>query len=86
VDLSRFTGTYASNMYNHSDPEAGWRIRPIELKPGPQGGLVFDGQPAFPVGALSFQRDDGLLLTFKEDDQGAIIYMFVNQTVYERIR
>lgn len=84
-DLARFVGTYADNVYNHGDPSRGWRRRPFELASTDDGALLFQGAPAYPVGPLAFQRDDGLLLTFRESDQGKITHLFVNQAVYERL-
>jgi len=46
---------------------------------------MFDGAPARPVGLLAFERDDGLLLTFREDASGEITHLFVRQTVYEKL-
>lgn len=85
VDLSRFTGTYANSMHHHTNPDEGWRRQELELEADEAGRLVFGGEPAFPVGPLAFQRDDGLLITFREDEGGEILYMFVNQTVYEKL-
>ncbi len=34
---------------------------------------------------LVFQRDDGLLLAFRQGPDGAITHLLVNQTVYERL-
>jgi CubicO group peptidase (beta-lactamase class C family) len=81
----RFAGRYANSMYHHGDPTRGWKMQPIELTVDGQGRLIFDGAPAFPVGALTFQREDGVLLTFRENAAGAITHFFVNQTVYERV-
>ena len=85
LDVSRFTGTYANSMHHHTNPEEGWRRQPFELEADAEGRLVFQGEPAFPVGPLAFQREDGLLITFREDERGEIAYMFVNQTVYEKL-
>lgn len=85
LDVSRFTGTYANSMHHHTDPAAGWKRQPLELEADQEGRLVFGGEPAFAVGPLSFQRDDGLLITFSESPEGEIVYMFVNQTVYEKL-
>ena len=84
VDLSRFAGRYANSLYHHSDPDTGWRQRPFELEVKADH-LVFDDAPAYPVGELAFQRDDGVLVTFREDGDGAIEYMFVHQTVFEKL-
>jgi len=81
----RFAGRYANSMYHHGDPTRGWKMQPIELTVDGRGRLTFDGAPAFPVGALTFQREDGVLLTFRENAAGAITHFFVNQTVYERV-
>jgi CubicO group peptidase (beta-lactamase class C family) len=86
ADVSRFAGRYANSMYHHTDPTRGWRIQPFDLTVDAEGRLVFDGAPAFPVGPLTFQRDDGVLLTFRENSRGEITHFFVNQTVYERLR
>jgi CubicO group peptidase (beta-lactamase class C family) len=84
-DLARFTGSYANNVYNHGDPSRGWRRRPFDLEIGEDGALIFEGAPAFAVGPLTFQRDDGLLLTFRENESGGITHLFVNQAVYEKL-
>jgi CubicO group peptidase (beta-lactamase class C family) len=85
IDLERFTGTYANNVYHHGDPTTGWRREPFELEATPDGTLMFDGASAWPVGSLAFQRDDGLLLTFRENVAGEITHLFVRQTVYEKL-
>jgi CubicO group peptidase (beta-lactamase class C family) len=85
VDLARFTGTYANNVYHHGDPTTGWRREPFDLEATGDGALMFDGAPARPVGLLAFERDDGLLLTFREDASGEITHLFVRQTVYEKL-
>ena len=85
MSLTRFVGRYANNMYHHTDPTRGWRINPIELKADADGRLVFAGAPAFPVGPLAFQRDDGVLLSFVEEN-GEIVRFVVNQMVYERLK
>lgn len=85
VDVSRFTGTYANSMHHHTNPDEGWERQEFELEADDEGRLVFRGEPAHPVGPLAFQREDGLLITFREDERGRIVYMFVNQTVYERL-
>jgi CubicO group peptidase (beta-lactamase class C family) len=85
VDLSRFTGTYANNVYHHADPESGWTRHPFQLEATDDGALLFDGKPARPVGPLTFQRDDGLLLSFRENDHGRITHLFVKQAVYEKL-
>lgn len=85
IDLSRFTGTYANNMYHHGDPDTGWKRRPFELEATDEGALMFDGAPAWPVGPLTFQREDGLLLSFRENDEGEIAYLFVKQAAYEKL-
>lgn len=85
VDLSRFTGTYANSMYHHTNPDEGWRRQPFELGTDGGGHLLFGGEPAYRVGPLAFQRDDGLLITFREGERGHIVYMFVNQSVFEKL-
>lgn len=85
VDPVRFTGTYANNVYHHGDPTTGWRRKSFDLEATGDGGLMFDGAPARPVGLLAFERDDGLLLTFREDASGEITHLFVRQTVYEKL-
>ena len=84
INLSRFVGSYANSMYNHGDPSRGWRRRPFDLKQK-DGALVFQGAPAFAVGPLTFQREDGLLLSFEEHEAGGIRHLFVNQAVYEKL-
>lgn len=86
VDVSKFVGRYANSMYHHTDTTTGWRPRPFELRADSLGRLVLDGQPAFPVGPLTFQRDDGVLLTFRENARGQVSYLFINQSVFERLR
>ena len=83
-DLARFAGTYANNMYHHTNPMTGWVPRPQEIKANDQG-IVFKDKLAYQVGALDFQRDDGVLLSFREDAQGEISYLFINQTAFERL-
>lgn len=78
-------GTYANSLHHHGDPETGWSRRPFELESDEEGRLVFQGVPAIPVGPLVFHREDGLLITFRENESGEIEFMFVNQTVYERL-
>ena len=86
VDIERFTGTYASNMYNHTRPDRdGWRRRPFELTVDDEGRLLFEGRSCRPVGPLMFQRDDGLLLAFREDEERTVTHLFVQQTVFERL-
>ena len=86
VDLARFTGSYASNMYNHSQSDrGGWRMRPFDLSTDDEGRLLFQDRPCRPVGELLFQRDDGLLVAFRQNDQKEITHMFVQQTVFERL-
>jgi CubicO group peptidase (beta-lactamase class C family)/beta-lactamase regulating signal transducer with metallopeptidase domain len=85
IDPARFEGTYANSAYHHADPDTGWRRQPFEIRGDGEGGLEFQGASARPVGPLSFQRDDGLLLTFLVDDAGAISHLVVNQTVYEKL-
>ena len=84
-DPARFAGRYANSMHHHTNPETGWRRQVIELAKDSSGRLMFGGAPAYPVGQLAFQRDDGVLLTFRVDGRGEITHFFVNQTVYERL-
>ena len=86
MDVTKFVGRYANSMYHHTNPSTGWTPRPFDLRADSLGRLVFDGQPAFPVGPLAFQRDDGVLLTFRENARGQVTYLFVNQSVFERLR
>jgi CubicO group peptidase (beta-lactamase class C family) len=86
VPLAKFVGRYANSMYHHTDPTRGWRPAPFELTADAQGRLVFNGAPAYAVGPLAFQRDDGVLLTFVEDASGAITRFTVNQQVFERLK
>lgn len=85
LDLSRFTGTYANNVYHHGDPDTGWKWQPFELEATGEGALMFDGKAAWPVGPLTFQRDDGLLLSFQANEAGRITHLFVRQAVYEKL-
>lgn len=85
LDLSHFTGTYANNLYHHGDPDTGWRRQSFELEATDEGALMFDGAPAWPVGPGTFQREDGLLLSFRENDEGEITYLFVKQAAYEKL-
>lgn len=85
LDLSRFTGTWANSMHHHTDPATGWKRRPFELERTAAGDLLFRNQPARPVGPLTFQREDGLLLSFSENEDGHIERLFVQQTMYERV-
>jgi len=86
IDVSKFVGRYANSMYHHSDTTRGWVPRPFELLSDSAGRLMFDGGPAHAVGPMTFQRDDGVLLTFRENAQGQVTHFFVNQTVFERLR
>ena len=56
-----------------------------ELTADAEGRLIFNRAPAYPVGPLAFQRDDGVLLTFVEDSKGEIVRFVVNQEVFERL-
>ena len=86
LNLERYMGTYANNMYNHSKPELrGWRTRPFELKADENGQLLFGQKPYYPVEQLVFQRNDGLILVFRENENGEITHLFVKQTVYEKL-
>lgn len=86
LNLERYMGTYANNMYNHSKPELrGWRKRPFELKADENGQLLFGQKPYYPVEQLVFQRNDGLILVFRENENGEITHLFVKQTVYEKL-
>ena len=84
-DPARFEGTYANSMYHHANPETGWRRRPFTLAADADGRLEFQGAPAVAVGPLTFQRADGLLLSFLTDERGAVSHLVVNQTVYEKV-
>jgi len=86
VPLERFVGRYANSMYHHTDPSRGWRINPTELTADAEGRLVFAGVPAYPVGPLTFQRDDGVLLSFIENPNGEIARFVINQVVFERLK
>ena len=82
VALDRFVGEYANNGYNHSQAErGGWRRRPFTIAKGEGGALMFQGRACFAVGELAFQSDDGLLLTFLADGDGAVTHLVVQQTV-----
>ncbi len=86
IDISRFAGTYASNMYNHSRPErGGWSRRTKKLESGRNRTLIYEQKRCIPVDDLSFQREDGLLLTFLVDDDKKITHLVVRQTVYEKV-
>jgi sorbitol-specific phosphotransferase system component IIA len=50
------------------------------------GQVVFERQAATRVGPLVFQRQDGVLVTFRENARKEITHMFVNQASFERIR
>ncbi|MCH9646820.1 MAG: serine hydrolase [Deltaproteobacteria bacterium] len=83
-DLSRFAGTYANNMYHHTDPTTGWSRRPLAIETSGRG-LKFRDKWAYQVGPLDFQRDDGVLLSFRENSRGEITYLLINQAAYERL-
>jgi len=83
-DVSRFTGTWANSMHHHTDPTRGWRVQPFQIDTDDTGHLVFQDSPAFRVGPLTFQREDGLLMTFRENERGEVTTLFVNQTVFEK--
>ncbi|MEM7583992.1 MAG: serine hydrolase [Acidobacteriota bacterium] len=84
IDFTRFAGTYANNIFHHTDPTTGWVPRPREIQ-ATEDGLLYRDQPVVPVGPLQFQREDGLLLTFREDAKGEITHFFIQQAVYERL-
>jgi len=84
-EVARFAGSYADAVYNHRNPDQGWRRRTVAVSVGDAGQLVFQQLSATRVGAMAFQRPDGSLLTFRENAQGEITHMFLNQTVYERV-
>jgi len=86
TSLKRFVGRYANSMYHHTDPTRGWRPAPFELTADTQGRLVFNGAPAHAVGPLSFQREDGVLLSFIEDSTGVITRFVIGQQVFERLK
>ncbi len=86
ADLSRFAGEYANSIHNHRNPDRGWRRRPFSVTVNGSGQVVFEGQAATRVGPLAFQRPDGVLVTFRETADKEITHMFVNQTVFERMR
>lgn len=87
IDLARFAGLYADNVYHHGNPATGWRRRPtsmeVEELPSGEEVLVFQGMLLRPVGPLTFQREDGQLVSFRENEDGEISHMFVRQQVYE---
>lgn len=84
IDLGRFTGTYANNVYHHGNPDIGWKRQPFALE-AIEEGLLFDDTSVWPVDSLTFQRDDGLLLSFRADESGKITHLFVKQTAYEKL-
>lgn len=83
---ARFAGEYANAIFNHRNPDQGWRRRPFRVAENGSGQLVFEGQVATRVGPLAFQRPDGVLVTFSENSRGDITHMFVNQAVFERLK
>jgi len=85
VDARRFTGIYANSMYHHGDPATGWRRRSFEVEATEDGDLLVQGSRAYPAGPLTFQSSEGPLLTFRDDENGSIEYLFIDQTVYERL-
>ncbi len=85
-DVARFAGSYANAIHNHRDPAQGWRRRPFEVTVKEAGEVVFERQPARRVGPLAFQRENGTLVTFRQNDRNEITHMFVGQSVFERIR
>lgn len=84
-EVERFAGSYADAVYNHRNPYEGWWRRTVAVSVDDAGQLVFQQRSATQVGTMAFQRPYGSLLTFREDAQGQITHMFLNQTVYERI-
>lgn len=86
ADIARFAGAYANTMHNHRNPDLGWRRRPFDVTVTDSGQLVFDRQLATRVGPLTFQRPDGVVVTFRESASGEITHMFVNQDAFERLR
>jgi CubicO group peptidase (beta-lactamase class C family) len=86
ADLARFAGTYADAVHNHRNPDQGWRRRPFDVAVSDSGEVVFDRLAARRVGPLTFQRPNGVLVTFRENARQEITHMFVGQAVFERIR
>ena len=85
-DIERFRGVYANAIHNHRNPELGWRRRPFDVTLNESGQIVFQNQQATRVGPLAFQRQDGVLVTFRENAGKEITHMFVHQDAFERIR
>ncbi len=87
VQIDRFTGEWVNTLRCHScRGREGfyWRASPFEIKASGERELQIGGGPARAIAPLLFQRDDGLLIAFREDGAGNITHMFIRQTVYER--
>jgi CubicO group peptidase (beta-lactamase class C family) len=86
VDVPRFLGMYADSGYNHSRPQnGGWSKDPFEVIADAHGRLMFGGLPCEPLQPLLFERKDGLLIAFRENEKGEITHMLVRQSVYEKL-
>jgi CubicO group peptidase (beta-lactamase class C family) len=86
LDLARFAGSYADNMYCHTCPEGrGWGWRPFEVRAAGERELEFFGSRWRAEGALLFRRRGGDPAVFRADARGRITHLFVGNLTYERI-
>ena len=87
IEASRFTGRWVSTLRCHTcegRTDGFWRGSPFEVSADRDGNLNIDGHRARPIGRLLFQRDDGLLVAFREGSDGTVSHMFLRQGTYER--
>lgn len=87
IDVSRYTGNYANNLYNHSRPDrGGWQMRTTNVVAGENPGqMKFLGVTWTAIEPLVFQRKGGEPLVFREDRNGKVTHMLWRQNVYEKL-
>ncbi len=85
TDLDRLTGTYRYIRYSHSEIYT-WEYAHFDVEVTQSDGqLLLRGLRFVEIAPLVFQQVDGqMLMAFREDDLGNIIYMF-NPDTFERI-
>ena len=86
LDLARFEGSYADNLYCHTCPEGrGWSWRPFEVRSSGKNELEFFGARWRASEPLVFRRSGGDPAVFRADARGRITHLFVGNFTYERV-
>lgn len=86
LDLARFEGSYADDMYCHTCPEGrGWGWRPFEVRASGKNELEFFGSRWRAVEPLVFRRNGGDPAVFRADARGRITHLFVGNLSHERL-